>query len=318
MSTEPAASTVMDEGTAEAEARFLAALNAEETDQPDDSASEPESAPDADEEAPDTDSASDEPGDETPVPEATKKWNLRAAGSEQEVDEPQLVELAKKGIDYTKKTMALAEEQRQVVAQRAAYVERLNAVEAILTAQAGEPDWGALRESLPPEEYAARYADFSVRQAGLQKFQAERQREAERFNVDQAHARENYVATQRDILREKVPAWRDDTKSKAAEDAIVAFATEMGYSPEELNRITDHRDILVLHKAAQFDKLEKKIKLTKPSAAPTQTSVKPSQPRAVPRLAESKAKAELQTARRELKATGSQSDAEAAFMALLD
>ena len=115
-----------------------------------------------------------------------------------------------------------------------------------------------------------------------------------------------------------MPAWRDDARSKAAEDAIVSFATEMGYSAEELGRIVDHRDILVLHKAAQFDKLEKKIKSTKPSAASTASTVKPSQPKAVPRIAEAKGKAELQATRRELKKTGSTAAAEAAFYAMLD
>lgn len=157
--------------------------------------------------------------------------------------------------DYTKKTMAVAEERKALAAERAQFdqqrqaelqalqAEKTQLQEALATFAIDgeqEPDWPKLAQQLDPREYNARRASWDLRQS--QKQEAARQYQALQ---QQTHA-ETLQREQQALLR-AIPEWQD--AAKASEDAqeIAKLGTSYGLSPEELSGINDHRYLRILN-----------------------------------------------------------------------
>ena len=115
-------------------------------------------------------------------------------------------------------------------------------------------DWNSLRIQ-NPAEYAALAQDFNTRNAAieqqLQQINGAKQVEAQKAE----QARQQALPGERQKLIAARPEWADPAKFSAARELIVNYARKEGYSDAELN-ITDHRLLLTLDKAAQWDKLQ--------------------------------------------------------------
>lgn len=308
-------------GDGSVEARMLAYLGGEDEESGDTPTQAPVSEPDADDEddAPPSDDVDTE--DETPVPQAeTRKYKVKVRGEELEVEESELLNGYSRQADYTRDKMALADEKRAVAAERQSYVEKLTATENLLAAQAQEPDWTQLEQTLTPEEFSAAYSRWSIQQRHLDRVRAEKDRESHKLAQDHAAQRQAVIEAEQQRLLSLIPAWTDETvRSRQLEEATV-FARKMGYSDEALSQITNAADLLVLHKAAQFDKLEQKAKSAKPVAAgtpPKANAVQNTKPTAVPRVGPTKADTEAQRSRAALKREGTIDAAQRAIMAIL-
>jgi hypothetical protein len=81
----------------------------------------------------------------------------------------------------------------------------------------------------------------------------EQQRQAE-VNANSAQNRQGEMAA----LSRKMPAWSDQEVANAAmSDTQNYLATTEGFSADEINAISDHRQLIVAWKASQYDKLKK-------------------------------------------------------------
>ena len=58
-------------------------------------------------------------------------------------------------------------------------------------------------------------------------------------------------------LIEKLPQLADPNKAEKIRTDIKKFLTSQGYTPQELENLTDHRTVLVAYNAMQLDKLKK-------------------------------------------------------------
>ena len=56
---------------------------------------------------------------------------------------------------------------------------------------------------------------------------------------------------------EVLPDWAEPEKQMEIATGIRNYATSQGFQKEELDSLSDHRSLLVLHKAMQFDRLQK-------------------------------------------------------------
>ncbi len=169
--------------------------------------------------------------------------------------------------DYTQKTMDLAEKRKgaeaaeaAVVTERAKLAEIAKTLTERLTANGDpEPDWDALRRD-DPVEWAIQRQVW-----------AEKREEAQRLTgLQQALAAQNAEAAQKTLaaqleaeqgkLLEKMPAWKKDAARMQKDmTAIQEFAaTELGFTPDELANIYDHRAVLALHDAMRFRQMVKK------------------------------------------------------------
>ncbi len=197
--------------------------------------------------------------------EEEQTFTVKAAGEEKEVTLDELVTSYQLGSDYTKKTQEVAE-QRKVIEQEAKaiiearqvrddYSQRLKSVEQFLVGSNGSPeDLAELKEN-DPIGYAVKVAEMTEKKDQLQIVQAEQNRIAQQQNSDREAQMQNFVAGEAQKLAQSLPEFSDKTKGEQVRNEIRNYGKKVGFTDEELSQVYDSRHVLVLHKAAQYDKL---------------------------------------------------------------
>ena len=159
--------------------------------------------------------------------------------------------------DYTRKTQALAEQQRSLQAQQ----EALASVVPYL-----QPELERLQQQIngapmPPQELAATDPAAYLRQlAAYQHAQAEQQRlgQLQAMNAQAMNAAmQRQVEQSNQILAQKLPGWGNPETRGKWQSEIVEWATnpEVGYTRDELRGLVDSRHLLTMMKAYQWDKM---------------------------------------------------------------
>jgi len=199
-------------------------------------------------------------------PDDEPTYSVKVAGEEKELTLTELKTLAQQGADYTKKTQQVAEQRKALEAEsvaidqarqlRDAYAERLQAMEQLLSAPEQSENLEYLKES-DPIGYAVRVAEISQQKEQLQAIQAERYRIAEQQQAEQQHALQGYIAQQAAKLAEVLPEYSDPVKGEKLRSELRSFAKDIGFSDQELSMVRDSRQVLALHKAMLYDKLQK-------------------------------------------------------------
>ena len=72
-----------------------------------------------------------------------------------------------------------------------------------------------------------------------------------------AKARAHFVQQEYSRLVDALPEWNDE-KSTVKKD-VQEYAKSVGFRPDEINQLADHRSVLVIKKAMEYDKLTKKV-----------------------------------------------------------
>jgi len=291
----------------------------------------PADEPDAEESAPEEpteehDEPTDPSDDETPEPEPQPKtYRVPVDGQEVEVTEEELLKGYSRTADYTRKTMALAEQRKATEqeleaarAERAQYAEALTQLRTVLERGAGpEPDWEKLKAEAP-EQFPLVFAEYQLQQERLGKVKAEEARIQAQQAADAARAREAMLAAEQQQLVQALPEWGDPAvRSKETAD-LVSYARDMGFGPDDLAGVTDHRVVLMLRKAMLYDRVQAQAKAaTKPPAPAPKAAAPVLKPGAKPPAPKGPPK-QQQDAIRRLRATGDVKDAAAAIETMLD
>lgn len=227
---------------------------------------EPEAEPAAEASQPETEQA--ETKEEAPKPateEQTqaeiRRLRIKYNGEEIEKDEPEVIELAQKGFDYTQKTQALAKEREELQEKIKAqvepalkqYEEKLRLYEAAvwhnLAPEIQNTDWNALARD-NPAEWAQRMQRANDVKALLANVHGELQK-VEQTRAQQAQAaKQKEIAEAVDYLQKNVPGWNQDIYTK-----VLQAGVKNGYKPEVVQNLTDPIAIKVLWKAAEYDRL---------------------------------------------------------------
>ena len=208
----------------------------------------------------------DESSEDDEVEEA-QTFKVKANGEEQDVTLDELVEGYQKGSDYTKKSQHLAE-QRKAVEEHAyaiqeaqnlrdEYHARLGQVQEVLQNNAEEyVDLDVLKEN-DPIAYAVAVAERTENNKKLQAVQQEQVRLSEESKAYHSQQQAQFVQAQAKLLSEKMKDFSNPKKSEQLKGEIRNFGKSIGFSDQELGQVLDHRHVMVLHKAAQWDKLQK-------------------------------------------------------------
>ena len=312
------------------EAAILRMLEQDDEDTPEtapESNAEPEEGEDADDAVDETADDEGESDDSSPEETSAKeldfaqtKHKVKVRGQELEVDYTELLNGYSRTEDYTRDKMAVAEEKRQIAAERAAYVQKLEAAEAVLAERHAEPDWDHLRSTLTDDEFADAHAQWSIQQRNVERVRQEREREQQKLQHDQMEHYRAHIQAEQSKMLQLLPDWADEAVRTKAQQELASYAMQLGFTPEQIAGINDSRMMLVLHKAAQMDKLERKARTAKPVVAgkPTVPSVAPSKPKSVARVGTPSAQQEYNKSRQALRKTGSLESAAAALVHLLD
>ena len=200
------------------------------------------------------------------VVEEEQTFTVKAAGEEKEVTLDELKKSYQLGSDYTKKTQEVAE-QRKVIDQEAkaiiearqvrdSYAQKLQAVEQFLVGSNDSPEDLATMKENDPIGYAVKVAEMTEKKDQLQQVNAERQRIAQEQNSDKEANMQKYVEGEAQKLTQSLPEFSDKTKGEQIRNDIRSYGKKVGFTDNELSQVYDSRHVLVLHKAAQWDKLQ--------------------------------------------------------------
>ena len=203
------------------------------------------------------------------VAEEDLKYTIKVDGEELEVDIDELKNGYQRQADYTRKSQALAEQRKetegiqsermQLEQERQMYANGLQMLQEQQSAKLNDfenTDWTTLKEE-DPYAYMLKkdeYRDAQEKAANVvQQQQLIQQEQAQEVQKARAH----FVQQEYNRLVDALPEWND--KDSTIKKDIQEYATSVGFRPEEINQLADHRSVLVIKKAMEFDKLTKKV-----------------------------------------------------------
>jgi len=164
------------------------------------------------------------------------------------------------------KSIAVAEQQKAWEAQKAqeaqALQQSLKNAETLATlahqqllAEYQGVDWNTLRFQ-NPAEWAAKSQEFNLKAAQIQQHLQNIQSAQSQQQQEQQQKLLAEIPKQRERMYEARPEWRDSAKFQAARSEMTSYAKQLGYTEAEIQGITDHRAMLVLHDAARYAQLQ--------------------------------------------------------------
>ena len=234
-----------------------------------DSQEQPDTAPEPEEvtqEAQSEEEQSESDGDveEQEEVEEQPRYKVKASGEEIEVTLDDLIKGYQREADYTKKTQTLAEQRKQVEAERSEieqaktvrdqYQARLALIETALKSREPQENLEALKET-DPIGFAVKVAEQTQRKDQLQAIQLERARIAQQQQAEQTQNLNSHLAVEAHKLAEAIPEYADKQKSVQVKKDIRDYAKKIGWSDEELASVYDSRAVLTLYRAMQYDNL---------------------------------------------------------------
>jgi hypothetical protein len=170
------------------------------------------------------------------------------------------------GADYTKKTQELAELRKANEAEQKAiqeskqvrdtYAQRLKAIEEFLTQGDSQEDLAALKEN-DPIGYAVKVAEQTEKREQIEAVRAEQNRLAQQQQAEYQSAMSRFVQDEAQKLTKILPEFSDKTKGEQLRNEIRNYGKSVGFTDDELAQVYDHRQVLTLHKAMMYDKLQK-------------------------------------------------------------
>jgi hypothetical protein len=219
-----------------------------------------------------TEEASEEesPTEEEPEEEAKEEdqaTSIEIDGDPVTIDELKLGYLRQS--DYTKKTQAVAEQRRTVEQQARQYESSLN---ALLTAAGADlsrfegVNWEQVAVD-NPDQYRQAKAIFEQTRQTYNFIKSQADDHIKRMQEQAQSSLRERAKESLGILKSTVPNWSNDLYYRIGEYA----QKSLGVSADEFNNIADHRSIIAMYKAMQFDQAKKVSAEKKVKASPGKT-----------------------------------------------
>lgn len=209
-------------------------------------------------------------------------YDVTVNGNNQKVNLNELMKGYSRESDYTKKTMDLSSQRKEVESlqdnlkkefeavksSRNQYAEQLQVLTQNLQQQEQNIDWDNLYQT-DPAEYVKLKAESDRKKETLNLAQQEQMRIQQEQRSEQEKVYNDYIAKERKILAEKLPVYADKDKSAEFTKRLSSFAKESGYSDQEIAMMVDHRAVLLLADAYRYNQLKKtKLSGNKVNKAP--------------------------------------------------
>jgi len=215
------------------------------------------------------DEETEEVDEEETEEEVPDTYRVKVDGEEYDVNLDELKSGYQRQADYTRKSQALAEKRKEnqvieterarLYEERQLYANGLNMLQEQQQAKLSEfneVDWNTLKEEDP---YAYMLKKDEYRDAQDRLSNAEQQQQiVQHQQAEQAgQARAHFVQDQYAKLIEALPEWAD--KKSSVKSDVRKYAQDVGFLPEEIEQLADHRSVLILKKAMEFDKITDKV-----------------------------------------------------------
>ena len=159
-------------------------------------------------------------------------------------------------------------------------------------------------------EYMERRMEFQDAREKINQVQNERTRLHQQNQAEMKDVLQEKVRTEAESLVKALPEYADPSSNLKNE--LREYTLGLGFSPEDVDGITDHRVVLVLHKAMMGDKGRKAPSTKKTKSVPKVVKS------GTPQTKAQKAKKGVQARRERLTKTGHHRDAASVFLDLID
>jgi hypothetical protein len=253
------------ETTADNESEVVDELEEDEVENEEVSEEEAESEVEEDEEG--EEETQEEEVEETETEDTS--YTIKVDGEEYEVNLEELKAGYQRQSDYTRKSQALAEvrkeneaiqsERAQLEQERQMYANGLHMLKEQQQTKLQEfkqVDWETLKEE-DPYTYMLKKDEYRDAQAKVVNTNKQQRIVQHQQEQHLAQARASFVQDEFSKLVQVMPEWEKSDSTVKAD--IRDFALSVGYLPEEVNQLADHRSVLVLKKAMEFDRLTAKV-----------------------------------------------------------
>jgi len=240
---EPVEAEVVEESEADAEDVEVEDTSAEEFSE--DSEEDPEAGQD------ETNETDEEDGAQT--------YTVRVDGEEVQVTIDELLSGYSRTQDYTRKTMALADQRKsleteleQIRGERAQLTQVLEQID--VQDQEQEPNWDLLYQQ-DPQQWLIQREVWRERQERKRALVEEKQRLLQAQEADKQRVIAEFVGQEQGKLVEALPQWRDEKVAKVEKAKVADYAKKIGFTDQEIAQFYDHRAVTTLYKAMKFDEL---------------------------------------------------------------
>jgi hypothetical protein len=203
------------------------------------------------------------------VAEEDLKYTIKVDGEELEVGIEELKNGYQRQADYTRKSQALAEQRKeteqiqsermQLEQERQMYANGLHMLQEQQSAKLQEfdkVDWENLKTE-DPYQYMLKKDEYRDAQDKVNNVAEQRAIIQQEQQQAMHKARADFVQQEYSRLVDALPEWND--KGSTIKKDIQEYATSVGFRPEEISQLADHRSVLIIKKAMEFDKLTKKV-----------------------------------------------------------
>jgi hypothetical protein len=232
---------------------------------------------------------------------APELHTVKVNGEEKRVTLEDLKAGYQRNDDYTRKTMALAEQRKAAEADHAAvrqerehYAAMLGQLQQQIRQAEPQIDWDQLKVA-DPQQWMVMKLEQQDRERAMAGLQAEQARIDAQMQQTRAEQQNEVLKAEETKLLEAIPEWKDPEKAKAGKAALLQAGQNYGYSSKELAGVTDSRAVLILKKAVAYDELMAKKANLKPDVR--EPSTRPARPGATPQKVNGVARASQRLAK---------------------
>lgn len=209
-------------------------------------------------------------GEEEPTEESPPKtYKVKIDGKEVEVAEDELLKGYSRQSDYTKKSMEVAEQRRQIEGvaarfqeERAQYQNQLNQLTQALGQELNKQvNWEQLLET-DPVEYLKQQHLYNQRQAAYQQSLQAQAQYAQQTREQEAMNAQQRLQYEREQLIANLPSWKDEATAAKEGQALTKHLIERGYSELQIRGLTDHKTLILARESMLYRQMMAKAKET--------------------------------------------------------
>ena len=254
--------------------------------------------------------------DEEPQTATQNAYTVKVDGEEYEVTLDELQNGYQRQSDYTRKSQSLAEQRKTyeanlqaVQSERQQYsqaLEHLSSTQNSELQRFEQVDWKDLKDS-DPMEYMEKRLEYQEAKDNISQLNNERVRVQRQTQSEMTQALQKKVEAEAVMLSSALPEYADPSSN--LKDKVRNYALSLGFPEQEINSITDHRVVLVLHKAMLQDSNSKGLKKVKSAPKIVKSGTTQSKTQRV--------KKSVQAKRERLAKTGHAKDAANVFLDLI-
>jgi len=257
-----------------------------------------------------------EVADEEAPTETPQAYTVKVDGEEFEVSLDELRDGYQRQSDYTRKSQSLAEQRKAYEAnlqavqnernQYAQVLEQMSENQNYQLQQFEDINWKELKDD-DPMEYMEKRLEYQEAKDRVSQLNNERARVHQQNQAEITQVLTEKVQKEAELLSAALPEYADPGSNLKTD--IRNYALSLGFPENEIDSISDHRVVLVLHKAMMQDNAAKGVKKVKVAPKVVKSGT--------PQTKSQKVKRVTQAKRERLSKTGHTKDAANVFLDLI-